>query len=375
MKTFIKLFAIIHILIFFGCVNESKEGIKELLISDNVIEDAFSSIISTYEVIGLDDQVDAYFDSPLRMILTDSLMIFAVPRPTPRILLFDNEGKYIRSIGKKGRGPGEINSIDDITFNEKDKTISVFQRNKALILDLNGNLVEEILLDFNTVKVLNVGSGYLVEKRIATGDSLTDYQIRYVDKNFKTIDKSMPLKEVKLIGTVMEGQTNRANINQSYSYFFPITGDTIFHLIGKSFRPVYKLTYDKEVFTQILLKEASQLTGEYLMEFANQDLYRRLHYYEIGNLRLLHFSNNKKSLCYVYDEHLDTDKLLEDSYPLNGVHDNSGIILTKSLSLEKIIDKNIDPERNKCSNPDVLKSLIGRSGDDFVVIIKIKFKD
>jgi hypothetical protein len=69
---------------------------------------------------------------------------------TQKVMMFDKEGRFIKTISNIGKGPGEYGSIDYITIDKhNDEFIIVDAQNrKLLIYDLKGLFIKEILLDY-----------------------------------------------------------------------------------------------------------------------------------------------------------------------------------------------------------------------------------
>ena len=77
----------------------------------------------------------------VRIIINDDLVIVA---QTEKIFVFDRNGKFIRSIGSIGQGPGEYVRIRNIAFDESNKCLFLSASPyKIICFDLNGNLVKE----------------------------------------------------------------------------------------------------------------------------------------------------------------------------------------------------------------------------------------
>lgn len=72
-----------------------------------------------------------------------------------RILLFDANGKFLRTIGKKGEGPDEFPDIADVAVRQEDQTVWILSalKNKLFIYDTWGELQQVIPL--NSEKILN----------------------------------------------------------------------------------------------------------------------------------------------------------------------------------------------------------------------------
>ena len=83
-------------------------------------------------------------DMVIKVLLYDSLAFIAESK---QLLIFDIKGKFVRSIGSKGQGPGEYVFIKDFTFDEENKTIYIINQGRQIIsYDLNGNFLRELTL-------------------------------------------------------------------------------------------------------------------------------------------------------------------------------------------------------------------------------------
>ena len=75
-----------------------------------------------------------------RIILSNDLVFLAQPG---KILVFNKDGKFIRSIGSKGQGPGEYNQIRNFTIDETNKRLFVNTNYNIICYDLDGNFLKE----------------------------------------------------------------------------------------------------------------------------------------------------------------------------------------------------------------------------------------
>jgi hypothetical protein len=76
-----------------------------------------------------------------RIILSEKEVFIAT---ISKILVFNKTGKFIRSIGSQGQGPGEYRSIRNIALDEKNKRVFIATHNRKIIsYDLNGNFLKE----------------------------------------------------------------------------------------------------------------------------------------------------------------------------------------------------------------------------------------
>jgi len=102
--------------------------------------------------------------------------IYVMETGNHRIQVFDKQGKYLRTIGKKGQGPGEFNLLTSIDIDERNTRIYVADKNgrRIILFDLEGNYLdkdihlddspEKIAVDSNN-DVLGIFSDMILDRR------------------------------------------------------------------------------------------------------------------------------------------------------------------------------------------------------------------
>ena len=117
------------------------------------------STVGSYNILNLSDFASSVFYIPLET--NESVLISSVIRKiiyeNEKILilditsqnkhncyLFDNNGKFLRKIGRWGQGPNDYLQINNVSIFEN--LIYLMDRQKILIYDMNGNLIENISL-------------------------------------------------------------------------------------------------------------------------------------------------------------------------------------------------------------------------------------
>ena len=70
--------------------------------------------------------------------------IYVMETGNHRIQVFDRNGKYLRTIGKKGQGPGEFNLLICIDIDEENGRLYAADKNgrKIVLFDLKGNYLD-----------------------------------------------------------------------------------------------------------------------------------------------------------------------------------------------------------------------------------------
>jgi hypothetical protein len=112
---------------------------------------------------------------PENNIQFDRSLIFINDRKN--LFLFDSTGRFIRTIGKIGRGPGEIASFDNFTLLPNDSLVVVFSHPNrlAFVYSYNGKFVKNIKVDFLPTSLSTLNKEFLVFGSAKGRRNLTDY--------------------------------------------------------------------------------------------------------------------------------------------------------------------------------------------------------
>jgi len=113
--------------------------------------DYFRSI----ELIPLETSLDALLYGISRMIVHDN-KYYALDKNLSIIFIFDETGKFLNKIGKKGQGKGEYVFIQDFTINSFSGNIEILEPyGKVHIYDLSGNYIETKKVTFPDFRVVH----------------------------------------------------------------------------------------------------------------------------------------------------------------------------------------------------------------------------
>lgn len=351
---------LLTILINYSCKENSKTYLKQYSININNVADSLQSVVKSYTVLRLDNQPEAYFGFVTKFILTDQYLLFK-NESKQSIIIYDKSGKYINSISKKGRGPGEYLYISDFLFDQKTKEITICDNDRLKKYSFKGEFISEQKFDSEIFKVTKMKNGnFVATKVLPTVSSQTNYYIRVLNDKLEVIDKRLPIIPSGGHGFSVEGQSYRTALNNDYAYFFSYTGDTIYHISDINIKPAYLLKYDRDV---IITNDGA---GTYKSD--PNASYRQLSYYEIGDLSLLFFSFRNQGYCFSFNHLTGQSKSYFSRFPVQGVYNNQLVMVTNSMYLKKTIER-IDPEKNKCRNQTDLDNALQNYTDDFQTII------
>lgn len=119
----------------------------------------------THEIsIGQEKSERAYTFSVISSLSVDSdENIYVLDYKDAQIKVFNKHGHFVRSIGTKGSGPGELSSPYTISISHKNEIlVQDLNNHKLLFFKPNGDLVKEI----STVKIVLVGADIDPEENI-----------------------------------------------------------------------------------------------------------------------------------------------------------------------------------------------------------------
>lgn len=81
-----------------------------------------------------------------------------------KLLQFDSQGRFIRQIGSKGRGPGEYSGVWDFCIDESKKLIYIpfTGESKILVFDFNGSFLHSFKLPFKPMNLVKIDTNLLM---------------------------------------------------------------------------------------------------------------------------------------------------------------------------------------------------------------------
>jgi hypothetical protein len=107
MKIKVKFVLIIFVLFSFLSA-ETEIEVKTLICPENPLYGTLKLELSPPLIIGSETD-DHYFFSSLRKIIADDDgRIYALDNKAARIQVYNKNGEYVETIGRKGQGPGEF---------------------------------------------------------------------------------------------------------------------------------------------------------------------------------------------------------------------------------------------------------------------------
>jgi hypothetical protein len=252
-----------------------------------------------------DEENQTYLFNELAHITVDRQnRIYALDRAESHVLVFDAEGRYLRTIGQKGQGPGELNvpTFIYITNNE----LMVLQIERISLFSLDG----EFLRSVSTAKNWSPRARMNSRKQFIAATFLAD------EKNFifnleLYDDKFQHLKQISRVSfersrranpfgpalymTVMDDDRIVFGFSRDYTLdVFSPEGDPAFRIV-KDYRPV-EVTEDEKA------AELAELPSDIQVDWPKYHCpYRRFVHDEQGRLYVQTMEKCSGFHAYVHD--------------------------------------------------------------------------
>lgn len=137
--------------------------IDEALLKKLKAAKTFEDIFGTGEVIPLETPAEESILFADHVKVSPDRRIHIVDRQNNRIHVFDYKGKWIRSFGKRGQGPGELRSPSSLAFgNDGLLYVGDAGNQRIAVWDTSGNFVKTILLEHGISDLHLLGSDLIL---------------------------------------------------------------------------------------------------------------------------------------------------------------------------------------------------------------------
>ena len=265
--TFVRLMLLLFAGILVVSCREQKKSaptgadVKEVTFKEAPKDFLIASSFKNIHMIQLEATEESLISDIKRVVDVDG-KVYVLTR-TNEIYCFDRAtGKYIRTIGRLGEGPGEYVSAMDICYDEKEKCICVVDYYKSAIhnYSLDGRFLGDRKFDSDTAEGVGKAvyvdcapdGNMLVSLRMSPEKAYRDHVYMMVrpDGTSTGVDVFSPVKSE--IGNI---EVSRHPIAKSEDglRFFKFMNDTIFTLSGDEVVPFCKLNLGRKMIPKDVL--------------------------------------------------------------------------------------------------------------------------
>ncbi len=225
-----------------------------------------SLMASKVEYIHLETDDDCLISEFGKYYFSDSL-IFISDRD--HILKFSSDGKFLKRIGKNGRGPGEINSIKMTSIIPEKRMIAVHDATmkKITYFSFNGELIKTVSLpDLSYVKILNDGGYISYDQGLAISEKYTFCLTNESGDMISVVKNYKPWKNPSGVAIVTSAVSFEPFYTYQDKYYFKgMYNDTVYSFNGDKIIPNYYINLGKYKLPDE--KRAERLSPEQVQSF------------------------------------------------------------------------------------------------------------
>lgn len=247
----------------------SQGDIAEILIDPEVVStylDLSEILDDSIEIIPLEtteeclisrvDRIEFYKDK-----------IFILDRSNAKVFVFTSEGKYLKSIGMQGLGPGEYSFLGDFTFKGDSVVIQDRSNNKYIAYDIYSNLYREIPYDMPHLEVVSFDEiAYQISNYYQS--KFGNYNLTKFNLNTsKQISLELPFEKDGVDKSAYALRQYASKCGDAALLIYPLN-DTIYTLDKDRVYPSYVIN-----FTSRNLPEELNVDKEMLYSFVHKNKY------------------------------------------------------------------------------------------------------
>lgn len=205
-----------------------------------------------------------------------------------KIFIFNSEGKYLKSIGKSGNGPGEIRNLGDFTFVGDSLFIQDGYARKYLIYNTNGDYLGNLPYKTHHHDIVSFDNILYFVSNYFYSD-LGFYNLFRYDLDTKKTNSYIPFDEkIQKNGSAWGINRQISKYKDSALLLYPLN-DTIFEVSKNNVNPRYTIRFSKHNIPENIKDK----DGSIIFSLAHRDGYiKGLH----------HLQNSKDYLLGIYTE-------------------------------------------------------------------------
>ncbi len=251
----------------------SKGNCKEIKIAPKHVEEInLNEIIDNIWYCVLESNDDSYFGDINNLIAYKDYIFIHDLTITESVLCFNNKGKFLNKIGRKGKGPGEFIKPEFVGLDKKDETILIWDgfKNKIHKYSFDGSFLG------STKKVGFIFRGFVVGKTgffFETCYAYNDYHpliknhlILFSDFNFQIQKKGLAYPESIKDYNLPINFVNILELNGEVIYRPPMW-DTIYKIDDNKIEALYNINFADgklpENFREFKLNEFDKVWKDY----------------------------------------------------------------------------------------------------------------
>ena len=297
MKTFFLCITII-VFLFLSCSQIKQGGLLKIPVDIHQNSPIFlSEIAGEITAIELESTDESLLnpDCIINVIVSENEVFIA---SMEKIYVFNKEGKFIRTIGSIGQGPGEYLGIVKFTLDEKNRRLFISSGSKIISYDWTGNFLEEtpvLPIGIPDINYINEKLLLVVNKTIADSTKVFSHSAIWSLNNDLKIVDSCTIREFSLKGVLGSIRGN--------SDFILKGSESIYLYYGDFFTDFGTNTMANKVLRDTLYRfENNRLIPDLKLKFKNDSKFIHLFnmYRSSRYIFAVYINHNNKGKIYFF---------------------------------------------------------------------------
>lgn len=371
---------------FSGCkTEEMKKNIETISVSpEDVVPFTYDQYVVESVVIPLQKKPEKYLGTVKRLyVKNDKIVIVS----TGKIFIYSlKNGQLLSLIDKKGKGPGEYQTIDDI-YLEADLIYVLDRLNRTIWkYDFNGNYTGKIDTRLIGYAFTKLNTDYFVIYINSDKSEKSDYRLNFYSfQQNKIVKKYFKISDSEYQWQYIDDLRNfiRSKKNTYFTYSF---NDTVYTLDKNGIKPKYLIDFGKYSTPRDFLKRDYEDIIEFTSKASRKNyIYSIIGFHHTSDyiyfayrfqgkfIHCIYSRNSKKVISFnSFVNYLNVNGLNEEAnfynFPLTNDDDYFYALIEPNLIREKL------QEREEFC-PDFVLPLLNSSEDDNPFLLKFKISD
>jgi len=169
--------------------------------------------------IGNDDDTNYQFYRVNGILLDEEENIYALDSGNCRVQMFDKNGKYLQTMGRKGQGPGEF-ANPSAFYIDREGTLYVSDQMKIEVFDATGEYKRSIPLETRIYEFIVTPEGQIITHTILSTDGENKKAIIKLDPEGKIVATMVEFTDVRTVQSdTKEGGAIAFKAYHQYNYW------------------------------------------------------------------------------------------------------------------------------------------------------------
>ncbi len=265
-----------------GRVASPPDALVRVMVEPDRITDTLglSELFSHYEYIPLETVPEAMIGDVTGLLQYKGGYLVR-DRKSRRILFFDGNGRYLRQIGRSGKGAGEYVNMNDMVIDPSDSSILLLCTvpKKLIWYASDGAFQREVPLDVYAESLEIIGDRIFLYANSHSGNQ-DGFQIYAVDRQGQRKSEWLPYGSVKSYPISMTVNHSRpfSKFNDSEMLFSMPLEDKIFSISGDTLREYLMLDFGGHSLSAEFIEKTVGEGSDLAFTLMGTDYARDLHY-------------------------------------------------------------------------------------------------